>query len=1067
MNARQRLSVTALVVLSAGVIHAEPARYMRHPALSPDGQTVAFAYRGDIWVVATEGGTAHRLTVHPARDQRPVWSPDGTRIAFASDREGQNDIYRMPAAGGAPVRMSFNTGDDFPCDWSPDGKYLLVQSARLWRPDLFELPIDGGPARPVTTVPQEGEYHARYSGNGRTIVFCDGAGYVRWWWEGLRSGRAGQVWTLVRNSWPPRVKRVSPEGTQFLWPGFVGTDIIATSNAGDVVNIVRFDQGEGEPIPVTSYTAGSVKWLRVARDGSKAVFERLFRLWTIDLVTDSVTEIVVEAPSDWVVSPRIDGSIEGKIEEFALSPDGRRIALVAGGEVYLIPAEDATRARRLTRTDARERFVVFSPDGREVAFVSDRTGRQNLYVADTRSGDTRALTALADTDVARPQWSPTGDRIAFYMGNDRIASVDPSAAAANRVDTAGVVADDVDVAGTPVNRLPIDTLLLGRYFDFPLESTQEFRFSPDGRYIAYTAFGPDYDTDIWIHGLDGSINVNTTRWSKYNYDPRWSPDGRYLSFVHAEYGENALHAVRLDPDPPEFALSKLDSLYEETDEADNDEDSEELPDVELNLDRIHTRWQTVFPMADDQGDLVQTSDGKYWLFVANLPSGANIWRVPVKNDPDQKPKQLTSGSKTKKAVTVDPDSKWVYYLQAGHIGRVSIEGEDQELISFAADYDYHPTRRNEQKLTEAWRVLGSYFYDPGMHGASWDSLRVAYTEILPHIAVEDELRDLMKELIGQLNSSHLNVYGGLPGLPSSRQSGYLGAVFDPEALREGVYRVDRIQPDGPVARADVDVARSDTLVGVNGDALTRTTDLDSMLAGTIGERVRLTWRGTEGEYQSDIKPVSKGRANTLLYEDWVETRRRLVDSLSDGRLGYLHIRAMNQPALDRFKRELADQTANYDGLVIDVRFNGGGWISVHLLGMLERQPYVLRNFRGAATVSENKSRSFAVEKPMILLVNHFSASNSEIFAEGWRTLGLGKIVGYPTSAAVIGTSAYRLIDGTICRRPSWGAFAVDMENLEGNPRRPDIEVFNTQYDWNAGRDPQLEAAVEEMLADLR
>ena len=175
----------------------------------------------------------------------------------------------------------------------------------------------------------------------------------------------------------------------------------------------------------------------------------------------------------------------------------------------------------------------------------------------------------------------------------------------------------------------------------------------------------------------------------------------------------------------------------------------------------------------------------------------------------------------------------------------------------------------------------------------------------------------------------------------------------------------------------------------------------------------------------------------------------------------------HQTSLDRFKRELADQTANYEGLIIDVRYNGGGWIAVHLLGMLERQPFVLRNFRGAETVSENKSRSFAVEKPMILLINHFSASNSEILAEGWRRLNLGKIVGYPTCASVIGTSAYRLIDGTICRRPSWGAYTVDMENLEGNGRQPDILLFNTQNDWISGRDPQLVAAVEEILAELR
>ena len=216
-----------------------------------------------------------------------------------------------------------------------------------------------------------------------------------------------------------------------------------------------------------------------------------------------------------------------------------------------------------------------------------------------------------------------------------------------------------------------------------------------------------------------------------------------------------------------------------------------------------------------------------------------------------------------------------------------------------------------------------------------------------------------------------------------------------------------------------------------------------------------------------VKPVSRSQANTLAYEDWVASRRRLVDSLSQGRLGYLHVRSMNQPGLDRFQRELVGQTSEREGLVVDVRYNGGGWIGVHLLGMLEREPFVMRNFRGGDVVSENKTRAYAVEKPMTLLINHYSASNSEIFAEGWRRLGLGPIVGYPTSAAVIGTAPYELIDGTICRRPSWGAWTLDLENLEGNGRRPDISVFNTLTDWNSGRDPQLERAVEQLLVELR
>jgi C-terminal processing protease CtpA/Prc len=522
----------------------------------------------------------------------------------------------------------------------------------------------------------------------------------------------------------------------------------------------------------------------------------------------------------------------------------------------------------------------------------------------------------------------------------------------------------------------------------------------------------------------------------------------------------------LKSEPPEFAEARLDSLYEAAPAKDEDR-SDSLPTVEIDLDRAHTRWQRVYLLAADQSELVQTPDGEYWLFVADLPGGRNIWRVPVDPDSDDKPLQLTSGSKAKSGLAVAKDGKRIYYLEDGRIGTVTIDGKEQKQLSFTADYDYHPARRHEQKLTEVWRMLGNYFYDPALHGAAWDSLHDQFAAILPHIELDEELRDLLREFLGTLNASHLNIYGGRPELPTAKQSGYLGVEFDAPALRSGIYRIGTIYAQGPIAEADAAMDTGDTLVAVNGDTLVNRSNLDSLLAGTIGERVQLTFRGASGLQTAAVKPVSKSRHNDLRYEHWVESRRGYVDSVSEGRLGYLHIRAMDQRALDRFKRELADQTANYEGLVIDVRFNGGGWIAVHLLGMLEREPFVLRNFRGYGTVSENKSRSYAVEKPMILLINHFSASNSEIFAEGWRTLNLGKIVGYPTSAAVIGTAAYRLIDGTICRRPSWGAYTLSMENLEGNGRVPDIQLFNTQHDWLSNRDPQLQRAVEELLAELR
>lgn len=1042
MTQRRILLIALLVPCFAGAAaQAEPARYLRHPALSPDLKSVAFSYRGDIWKVDVKGGRAERLTVHPARDYRPIWSPDGSRIAFASDREGQADIFVLPSGGGLAQRLTYNSGNDYPCDWSPDGRFLLAEAAVESRPDLFEIPVGGGAPRPVTGVPLEGEYFGRYSPDGKNITFCDGAGYATWWWEGNKSARAGQVWTLRRDSWPPKVERVSPQGSQFLWPGFSGDRIVCTGNSGKVANVVRLSPRGGEVQPSTSFSDFGVRWLRASNDGSQAVFERDLGLWIMDLGTDSVRPIVVEAPTDWVTPPAVLASIDGKIEEYVLSEDGRKIAFVAGGEVYLIPSTEPKKALRLTRTDARERFCIFSPDAKRVAYISDREGRQNLYVADTKTGVETALTHLANEDAAKPQWAPGGDWIAFYLGNDRIARVSADGG-------------------------KIDTLLLGRYFDFPLEPTQEFRFSPDGRYLVYTAFGTDYNSDIWIFALDGSRNENVTRWSHANFEPRWSPDGRYLAFQHSHMEARELYMLKLEKGPAEFTEARLDSLYEPAPDKKKEEQKEDLPRVAIDFTNAPARWEKILPMAAGQAEAVQTPDGEYWLFTVDLPGGINIWKVPVRSDSDDKPEQLTQGKGEKSRIAVSPDSKTVYFLEGGSLAHIGIDGKDSEKLKFEADYDYRTAERHAQKLGEVWRMLGNYFYDRDLHGASWDRLRAHYAAALPHVALEEEFKELLREFIGNLNSSHLNVYGGDEATPAARESGYLGVEFDPQAQARGAYVIARVLGEGPLDLPEVAAEPGDTLLAVNGVRLA-TGNLDSLLLGTIGDRLILTFGRGGQERTAPVKPVSRSRASTLAYEDWVASRRRLVDSLSAGRLGYLHVRAMNQPALDRFERELISQTSEREGLVVDVRYNGGGWIAVHLLGMLERRPFVMRNFRGGDVVSESKMRAYAVEKPMTLLINHYSASNSEIFAEGWRRLGLGKIVGYPTSAAVIGTAEYALIDGTMCRRPSWGAWTVDMENLEGNGRQPDLLLFNTLTDWNAGKDPQLQRAVEELLVELR
>jgi tricorn protease len=410
----------------------------------------------------------------------------------------------------------------------------------------------------------------------------------------------------------------------------------------------------------------------------------------------------------------------------------------------------------------------------------------------------------------------------------------------------------------------------------------------------------------------------------------------------------------------------------------------------------------------------------------------------------------------------------VFYLEEGRIKRTELDGGKTTALDFTAVIDVDAVQLNQQKFREAWQMLNSYFYDPSFHGADWQAAGEKYRPLVDQIRTESEFGNLLRELMGELRASHLDVYSREPGPDATVVTGETGITLDfPELDRNGNFRVAQVIPESPAALAGI--TPGSYITALNRVPLTPRTDFFAPLAGTIGHRLTMTIGDKPGQKGRDVylKPISNDSLSTLVYRDWVAGRRRMVDSLSQGRLAYIHIPAMSGGQLERFKEQLVSIAESKDGLVIDVRNNSGGSIAVHLLGILERTPYFLRRFRDFPLTSENKMRSKALEKPMTLLINGYSVSNAEIFAEGFRRLKLGKIIGEPTAGGVIGTGSYSLIDGTTIRRPSWGAYTLDMEDTDLAPRHPDIVVENLPDDFINGRDPQLVRAIQELMKQLR
>ncbi len=1033
--------VSAIILLMAIPSAAGEILYARYPALSPDGETVAFTYMGDIWTAPSSGGRPHRLTVHEAEDIRPQFSPDGLKILFSSRRYNNYDVFIIPAGGGRPQQLTFHTADDIGTGWFAAGDSVLFTSSRDGYRDIYKVSAAGGSPVVLTGYPFEQEYNGRVSSDGRYLIFNNGSGLSRWWRRDLKASKNTDVFIQDRRPDEFTSRRLTDFDGHDLWPVYneERREVYFVSARDEWAQIWKIPFAGGDPVAITAFNDDGVQWLNSNPSGTMLVFEQGFSIWILDPASSELRRVPIEIATDERTNTVETKTFTGDIDWYSLSPDEKKIAIVIHGEVYVIPAEDPEEGIRVTATPARERHPVWGADSRIIYYSSDRSGNYDIYCADIVSGEETRLTQPPENEV-KPLVSPDGAYLIFYRGLDKIIRIDLDSRE-----------ESVWVSGV--------------FFDLGVEPTIEYDWSPDSRWLTFTMAGPTYETDIHVVSLDGEPH-NISKFARWNFRPRFSPDGKVIYFSSSFEDQYDTYKIDLRHEPFEFFEAAFDSLFMEdvdstdSDDAEADSIRQEPPTVVIDIDGIEKRRRKAYELPASSTYPVLTPDGARFVFVASLTGKPEIWSVSTEDDPDLK--QLTHSGKDKGYLTVTDDSKKVYFLEDGRLQIIDLEKEKTESLTFTVSMDIDAQALGRQKFVETWQMLNTYFYDSAFHGADWEAVRDKYSPVIDHIRTEPEFRNLVREMMGELRASHLNVYSREATPDKNITTGYTGIEFD----RRGAFRIAGVVPESPADLAGIKAGGY--VIAINGQPLLTDDNPYRLLAGSIDRRLIVSVAdepGKEGENIA-LKPTSYGEMRTLVYNDWVETRRAMVDSLSGGRLAYIHIPAMNRSRLQKFKEELVSIAEDKDGLIIDVRNNGGGNIAVHLLGILVKTPYFLRNFRDFPVTSENKMRSKALEKPMTLLINGYSASNSEIFAEGFRRLGLGKIIGEPTAGAVIGTSSYGLIDGTRIRRPSWGAFTIDMEDTDLEPRYPDITIENLPDDFINGRDPQLARAVQELLRDL-
>jgi Tol biopolymer transport system component/C-terminal processing protease CtpA/Prc len=1063
--------------------------YFRTPVVSPDGTRIAFLYASDIWLVPAEGGDAARLTAHSANHFSPRWSPDGEYLAFSSARTGNGDIYVLPLQSGAVQRVTYHDAASTTEAWSADGAHIFFSSARERQGTaIYCTPVKGG--TPILWVgqPYENLNNLAVSPDGSMLVF--NLSRDSWFRRGPNIHGGAEIW--VRSNTPDAddYRNISQAAGANRWPMWApdGAGVYFVSDRDGNENI-WFQSLTGEPARrITSFNDGRLLWPSISCDGRVIVFERDFSLWRLDVGSGSVGRLDVQARQDTKTTHVRVHPYNRDISELALAPDGKKVAFVVRGEVFADFADKETDkerrqgpAIRITNTPFRERDVTWSPDSRKLAYTSDRHGDEEVFLYDVANHTETRLT-MSERPSSAPQFSPDGAWLAYACGNDELRVLN---------------------IATHEDRLFVRaTFAYGAYF----------AWSPDSAWLVYVAQDERLFSNLYVKRIDGDQPRQITFLSNLQaHTPLWAPNGQFIIFTTYHYrAEAQIARVNLRPQPPFFREEEFEKLFTASDERrkTNDEPqpaSEELPaaddellsksdqvrekesaapartadtktqppSVEIVFEGIERRRRFLTPTQMDAMAYCISPDSRDLIFSASVAGKSNLWTLPL-DEPrqEQPPRQLTSGGSSKFAAQFVPDGKTYYFLDGGQIVIRKFPSGDPTSLPIYAEVLIDFNREKLQMFDECWRLLRDHFYDPTFRGLDWGAMREQFTPLITGAQTYNELTLLINLMLGELRSSHLGIgYRGGGG-----QDGYIGLLFDPvEQSRTGALRIAEIVPESPAALAkDADgenIRVGDYLLAVDDTTLDPSVNLDMLLQRTIGRRVRLRIGAqpdsVDNVREFAVRPASGGQYDEQRYRAWVYKNEAYVHQISDGRLGYVHIPDMDYAAYQQFLSDLDTETHSKEGVIIDVRFNTGGHISTFILDVLTRRSVLLSGFRDQPAIDAGHTHGNRIlNKPTVLVVNEASASNTEIFAEGYRQLALGRIVGRPTAGAVIGTFERRLIDGSYFRLPRIKIMTPEGEDLEGASRAVDIDVALPLGSARRERDPQLDAAVQTLLEQI-
>jgi Tol biopolymer transport system component/C-terminal processing protease CtpA/Prc len=1019
--------------------------------LCPTRPEIAFVSGGDIWVAPVGGGDAHILVAHPAEESRPLYSPDGTKLAFMSTRTGGGDIYILTLATDELKRLTFDDGPEQLDAWSRDGKWIYFSTGAHdvgRKNDIYRVSAEGGTPMPVSADRFTNEFQAAPAPDGSAIAFsARGVSDNQWWRHGHSHLDESEIW--LRKETGTYEKLVDLNGRN-VWPMWTsdGRTLYFMSDRTGPQNIWSLTLG-GKPKQITKFTDGRVLWPSISYDGKSIVFERDFKIWKLDTKTGESSQVPLKLMG-MAAGPGTTHLSLTTFTDLALSPDARKIAVIAHGEVFASGAREGGEASRVTNTPGAETAVSWSADSTKVVYVSPRNAVNHVFVYDFTKHTEAQLTKDALPDNS-PRYSPDGKMIAFVRERRELRLVDPE---------------------TKQEKSLVSGSIAGGF------AGGAFAWSPDSKWLAYAAAGGNGLRNVYVVQSTGGEPHQISFLANSNVNSlRWSPDGTYILYETSQRTETPEVArINLIPPPAKFTEERFEDLFKpEAPARGRGGAAAEKPPVkpvEIVFEGIRERI-SFLPVGLSINNPTISPDGKSLLFGASVGGQNNLYLYSLDAESGGRggrggrgggggggARQLTSTPGQKSHPQFSNDSKEVYFLEAGRVTTIPVDTRVARTVNVTAEMDVDFATEKIAVFEQAWAGQRDQFYDPKYHGHDWNEVRAQYTTLVEGAQTPDELHRILRMMVGELNSSHSGVSGPAGGGGRGATTGQLGLNFDRSTYEtSGTLKITEVIPHSPAELAKIKVGEE--LRAVDGVPIAAHVNLDELLQHKVDKRVVLDVSG----HEVIVRPV--GSLAEQIYRKWIEDNRAYVSKISNGRLGYVHIRDMSEQALTQLYIDLDAENRARDGVVIDIRNNNGGFVNVYALDVLARRPYLTMTGRGAPPApARTQLGQRSLELPTILVVNQHSLSDAEDFTEGYRTLKLGKVVGEPTAGWIIYTGSMELIDGASMRTPGTLVQGADGKNMENNPRPVDIAVTRPIGESYLGKDSQLDAAVKELLSEI-